>query len=73
MKASYDFKVKVTAEGGREHWAYVGSSSDTTLTLDIGCGETSTIVTESSYASIANTDTQYVEKNSASLTKFVMP
>ena len=37
------------------------------------CGVSSTTVAESTYASAANTNTQYVEKNSAALTKFVAP
>lgn len=54
VKAAYDFKIKVSAEGGREYWAEYNSG--TTFTLNIACGPSSTTLSIGSYPSASYTD-----------------
>lgn len=71
VKGTYPFKVKVTAEGGRTHWADVGG--DTLFTMDVICGPSSTVLSESTYSG-SYTDQQLIDhSNNNGVTQFMLP
>ena len=53
-KGTYPFKLKATAQGGREFWANIGN--DPLFTMDVVCGPSSTVLSESTYTVSSLTD-----------------